>query len=164
MGGHERALGAGDRAGERPDLARTVESPDHVRGPAGGGEADDDVRLVHADRVEVRGAGGGVVLGPLEGAHQRLRAAGDETHDEVGAHPVGRRALACVEHPQAAGGPGAHVDQTPPSLHPLVGGVDDRGDGRQDAAHGGRDLVVEVVDRLEGLHGPHLVDVGGARV
>ena len=59
MGGHERALSAGDRAGERPDLARTVESPDHVRGPAGGGEADDDVRLVHADCVEVRGAGGG---------------------------------------------------------------------------------------------------------
>src|SRR6266704_820463 len=74
-----------------------------------------------------------VVLGTLTALHESRVAARDHAHDQLGRRAERRRALARVEHAEAAGGARAHVHQAPPLLKRGDHEIDRPGDV---AAHG----------------------------
>ncbi len=159
--GGERGAGvAGQADGERPAGAGGLDGADRVRGPAGGGDADDGVVRADVQRGQVLGGQLLGVLGALDGLDHGGGAARDQA-DDVGRVGVeGGRALAGVQDTHPAGRAGTGVDEAAAAGHALGDRVDGGGDLRQPGGDGGRDGGVLGVHGAGDVEGGQPVDLG----
>lgn len=146
---HGRALVARQRRRERAALPGFLQRADHVRGPPGGSDSDDGVRLGHVDIVQVACPGRCVVLGVLHRVLDRFGSACDQPDDESRRGAECRWALTGIEHTQTTGRPGSHIQKAASALEPLRNGVDGVHNGRAGRCDGG------VYSRAVGEHGRH---------
>ncbi len=137
----------GDR--QRPDPLPPPERARHPGGRPAGGDAEDDVPRRHPGHLHVFGSLGLVVLRPLDGIHEGLAPARDESRHEAGLHAERGRQLGGVEdaEPPARARPG--VDPLPAGVEASGDGVDGVGDLRQRPSDGADRLEVGLVDRRD---------------
>ena len=112
---------AGDEDGRRAPEARVLERGAHERRHARGGDAADDVGRADGHAPQPLLGVAHVVLGPLDGAGERRRAAGDDGDHARRRDAEGGDALDRVERAEPPRRSGADVDQAAAGGQ-LVGG------------------------------------------
>jgi hypothetical protein len=111
---HNRRVGVvGDTDGQRAAGVAGLQRAQHVGRGAGGGQQQDHVVGLRCQRQQVGAALFAVVFRALHGLEHGALAACQQRQCAFVRPRKGRIQLDAVQHPEPAGGAGAHVDQTP---------------------------------------------------
>ena len=162
------ADGAADIAGNGGSVAAhalgVVQTAQHIGRAAGSGNAHHKVIRGQAVGFQILNSQLPAVLCALHSLDKGFFAAGDEPHHHLLRHTEGGRALGGIQHAQAAGGTGAHIEQPSAFFKGFCRPCHRLRDLRQALGNGQRYPGVLLVHDSHDLQRGHLVQLHRARV
>ena len=133
-------------------------------GVAGGGDAANNILIVHTAIGDGDGTGRGAVFGAFDGAVEGLMAAGDDSLNEIGGGAEGGWDLAGIENSQAAAGSGAYVKKAASLFKICVNEIDGGFELSLAVGKGVGDGFLVFDEECDEGGGVEFVEVGGSGV